>query len=80
MEIRREVQETEDYVVGLRRHFHQHPESSLKEFETARRIEEELDKLLIPHERVGETGVIGYLKGKEGKVLAMRADIDALEL
>lgn len=33
------------------------------EFRTAKRIEEELDKSSIPHSRVGETGVLGILRG-----------------
>ena len=80
MGIRNEVRELEEYIVSLRRNFHQHPEASLKEYETAKKIEEELDLLGIEHERVGETGVVGYIRGKEGKTLALRADIDALEI
>lgn len=80
MGVRSEVKKQEDYIVSLRRYFHQHPEASLKEYETAKKIEEELDLLGIEHERVGETGVVGYLRGKEGKTIALRADIDALEI
>ena len=44
------------HIISLRRDFHAHPEISLKEYRTAQRIEEELDKLGIPHQRSGETG------------------------
>ncbi|EXJ22728.1 N-acyl-L-amino acid amidohydrolase [Alkalibacterium sp. AK22] len=69
-------------IIELRRYFHQHPEPSLKEFETIRRIKEELDTLDIPYESVGETGVIGTIEGQAGpgKTILLRADIDALEL
>jgi len=72
-----------DYIVGLRRYFHRHPEPSLKEFETARRIEEELDALAVVHRRVGETGVVAFVRGKAGGgagAVALRADIDALPI
>ena len=49
------VLEQKDYIVGMRRYFHAHPEVSLKEFKTSARIEEELDKVGIEHTRVGET-------------------------
>ena len=51
------------YLTALRREFHQHPELSLQEFRTAGRIEEELDQFGIPHIRVGETGVLGTVRG-----------------
>ena len=69
----------EQYVIDTRRDFHMHPELSLKEDRTVRRIEEELDKLSIPHVRVGHNNVVGTLEGaKPGKKIAIRADIDAL--
>lgn len=75
------VYDIKDYVVNLRRHFHKYPEASLKEYKTAGKIEEELDSLGIDHKRVGETGVIGYIgRGKKGKKIGLRADIDALEI
>lgn len=81
MDIKERVNQEEKYIVDLRRYFHANPEPSLKEYNTANKIEEELDKLGIAHERVGETGIIGYLGVKNpGKTLALRADIDALEI
>ncbi|MEA4891605.1 MAG: amidohydrolase [Peptococcaceae bacterium] len=68
-------------LVALRRWFHQNPESSLKEFQTSRRIREELSQMGIPYVTAGDTGTIGIIKGKEDQpVLALRADIDALEI
>ena len=82
MSIKDYVIEEKEYISELRRYFHKYPEESLKEFETAKKIEKELDKLNIPHKRVGETGVLGIIKGKKksDKVLAIRADIDALKV
>ena len=69
-----------DYIIALRRDFHKHPETAFKEYRTAERIEAELDKFAISHERIGETGVIGVLRGgiESEKSVALRADIDAL--
>lgn len=68
-------------LVALRRHFHAHPEISLKEYQTAQRIEAELDQLGIAHRRVGETGVYATIEGEASGVsrtVALRADMDAL--
>lgn len=71
------------YLTDLRRHFHAHPEVSLKEYETCKKIEAELDGMGIPHKRIGETGVYGWIDGKkagDGVTVALRADIDALAM
>lgn len=71
-----------DTLIALRRDFHRHPELGLHEFRTAARIEEELDRCGISHTRVGDTGVLGILRGEgDGSgVIALRADIDALPI
>ena len=53
MDVRKAAEAARDYLVSIRREFHQHPELSMQEFRTAQRIEEELDQLGIPHTRVG---------------------------
>lgn len=71
------------YLTDLRRHFHAHPEVSLQEYETCKKIEGELDSMGIPHKRIGETGVYGWIDGKKaggGVTVALRADIDALAM
>ena len=55
--LHRQVQEDHNYVVGLRRWFHQHPELAKEENMTAERIEQELDLIGVPHRRVAVTGV-----------------------
>lgn len=80
--MKEDILEIKDEVIALRRHFHQYPEASLKEYKTAAKIKEELDKLNISYETIGETGVLGVIQGGlgEGKTVLLRADIDALEL
>lgn len=79
----REVEDIYDFLVENRRHFHENPESSLKEFETAKYIRNILDDLEIEYESVGETGTIAKIVGNKkdnNKTIFLRADIDALEL
>lgn len=75
-----EITEIESKVIEWRRHFHQNPELSNREFKTAEKIAAHLKSLGIEVQTgIAHTGVVGVLKGNHpGKVLALRADIDAL--
>lgn len=77
-----EIAPIREYVTALRRAFHRCPELSLREHKTAARIEVELDAMSIPHRRVGETGVLGIVRGGRagGPAVVLRADIDALPI
>jgi amidohydrolase len=72
----------QDEMVGIRRHLHQHPELSYQEIETTKFVIEKLDELGIPVDRPLETGCVGILEGgqKSDRVVALRADIDALPI
>ncbi|MFY8208678.1 MAG: amidohydrolase, partial [Caulobacter sp.] len=67
-------------VIAWRRDIHENPELGNQEVRTAALIAKELRALDIEvRENVGKTGVVGVLKGgKPGKVVALRADMDAL--
>jgi len=67
-------------VIEWRRHLHENPELSNREFKTAKYIAKHLRSLGIEvQEGVAKTGVVGLLKGDlPGKVVALRADMDAL--
>lgn len=67
-------------VIEWRREIHQNPELSNREFNTAKKIAAHLRSLGIEVQTgVAKTGVVGILKGDQpGKVIALRADIDAL--
>lgn len=75
-----EFQAIEKKVIELRRHFHQNPELSNREFKTSDKIAEVLTGLGIEFKRnIAKTGIVGIIKGeKPGKVVALRADIDGL--
>jgi amidohydrolase len=70
----------EPKVIEWRRHFHQYPELSNREFKTAEKIAAHLKSLgLEVQTGVAHTGVVGLLKGgRPGPVIALRADMDAL--
>lgn len=72
--------EMEPKIIEWRRHFHQYPELSNREFKTAEMVAEHLKVLGIEVQTgVAHTGVVGLLKGaKPGPVIALRADMDAL--
>ena len=71
MNIKETAQKYSDYVVDIRRRIHMNPELSTKEFETSKLVCEELDKIGVPYERIGELGtavlatVQGALPGRE---------------
>lgn len=81
MDLKQLLVQEKDYVIQLRREFHQHPEISWEEFHTQKRVKEELDKMGIPHIDIVGTGVLGTIQGKSnGKILILRADMDALSV
>jgi len=76
----KDYQSLEQKVIDWRRDIHQNPELGNREFKTAAKIATHLRKLGIEvTENVAHTGVVGLLKGDHpGKVIGLRADIDAL--
>ena len=75
-----EYKAIEEKVIQWRRDIHQNPELSNREFKTAEKIAKHLRSLGIDVQTgVAHTGVVGILKGnRPGKVVALRADMDAL--
>ncbi|TAH45562.1 MAG: amidohydrolase [Gammaproteobacteria bacterium] len=74
------VKDRLDHITQLRRDFHQHPELSNRETQTAAKVAAELKRLgYRVTTGIAHTGVIGILdSGKPGPKLAVRADMDAL--
>jgi len=70
----------EEKVIEWRRYFHENPELSNREYKTGEKIAEHLKSLgLDVQTGVAHTGVVAILKGgKQGPVVGLRADIDAL--
>lgn len=70
----------EPKVIQHRRHLHAHPELGNREFETAKYVARQLKALgLEVQTGVAHTGVVAILRGAQpGRVVALRADMDAL--
>lgn len=74
------AKEMEAKVIEWRRHFHQYPELSNREFKTGKMIADHLKSLALEvRYPVAKTGAVGILRtGKPGPTIALRADIDGL--
>lgn len=79
-EVKTLVQQVQPDVVQWRHHFHQYPELSNREVNTAKYVADYLKSLgLKVQTGVAHTGVVAILdSGKPGPVVALRADMDAL--
>ncbi len=81
---RKDVEEILPGVVADRRHLHENPELAFEEYETSKFVAERLASLGVEEIRtgVGGTGVTGLIRGRrgEGKVVMVRADMDALPI
>lgn len=75
-----DIDQVESKVIKWRHHIHQNPELSNREFKTSEYVATHLKSLGIEVQTgIAHTGVVGILKGKKsGKVVALRADMDAL--
>lgn len=79
--IKNAIQENSEEMVAIRRKLHSEPELSWEEYETSQFVFNYLTELGIECRKTEPTGVIGTLKGgKEGKTVALRADMDALSV
>ncbi|WP_413683518.1 amidohydrolase [Prochlorococcus sp. MIT 1011] len=68
-------------LILLRRHLHAHPELSGQEYQTAAFVAGELRKSgWEVKEAVGKTGVVAEMGNKNGPVIGLRVDMDALPI
>jgi hippurate hydrolase len=70
-------------LTAIRRDIHAHPELSFQESRTSNVVSEYLKKLGIEtHTGLAKTGVVGVIHGKKknGKAVALRADMDCLPM
>ena len=85
MPIKNRYAEMLDEIIGWRRDFHAHPELLFEVHRTAGKVAEMLrgfgcDEVV---EGIGRTGVVGVIRGRasdSGRVIGLRADMDALPI
>ncbi len=81
MELKEAVDKQRQYMIEMRRYFHEYPEISGKEENTFSKITDELSSLNIKYRIVGKYNILAILEGdKLGKTLLVRADMDALPI
>lgn len=81
--IKQLAKESVEEIVAIRRDIHANPELSFKEYNTAQYIAEKLDAYGIPYQKMAHTGLVAIIAGQNNpsrKVIALRADIDALPI
>ena len=82
--VRLEIRALQPQLVEWRRQIHQKPELGFQEKITAEFISQKLKNWGITHQTgIAETGIVAIIKGEKsgnGKVLAIRADMDALPI
>lgn len=77
--IKKLCKENFDEIKKIRRELHRFPEMGNSEHKTTGIIMSCLDRWGVAYERLLETGVVATVEGeKEGRTIALRADIDAL--
>ncbi|XP_031388049.1 IAA-amino acid hydrolase ILR1-like 4 isoform X4 [Punica granatum] len=73
--------EVSEYMVRIRRRIHEYPELGFEEFETSKLIRTELDEMGIHYRYpLAVTGVVGYIGTGKPPFVALRADMDGLDM
>lgn len=85
MPIKNRFAELQDEIAAWRRDFHEHPEILFETHRTSKVVADRLREFGCDEvvEGIGRTGVVGVIKGKStdsGKVIGLRADMDALPI
>ena len=81
MPVLNRISEFHDEMTGWRRDIHAHPETAFEEHRTAKFVAEKLAEFGIDvHQGMAETGVVGTLSNGSGDSIALRADLDALNM
>ena len=80
MDILQEALMISNSIIALRKEFHKYPELGMEEYRTSKRIKEELDKIGVSYKESINTEVVATIGKGNGRVIALRADMDALKI
>lgn len=83
MELLSQANALKEEMIAIRRHLHQYPELSGREYETGKYICQKLEEYGIPYTYgIADTGIMAVITGEAAgrHVVALRADMDALPL
>ncbi|WP_299148731.1 M20 aminoacylase family protein [uncultured Tateyamaria sp.] len=85
MPIKNRLAETHAEITGWRRHLHAHPELGFAEHQTSAFVADKLREIGVDAIETGiaQTGVVAVIKGRtdtKGRVIGLRADMDALPI
>ena len=81
--IKQKAEEQFNIIVDIRHHLHQHPELSFHEHNTSAFVATQLEQTGVAYKnKIAGTGVVAIIEGKNPskKVIALRADMDALPI
>ncbi|MEI8146048.1 MAG: M20/M25/M40 family metallo-hydrolase, partial [Alphaproteobacteria bacterium] len=85
MPVLNSIADMKEEVTAWRRDFHEHPELQFDVHRTAAIVADKLKEFGVDEivTGIGKTGVVGVIRGKtntKGRVIGLRADMDALPL
>lgn len=81
-ELKRQIDEINDYLLEVRMHLHMYPELGKEEYKTQAYIIDNLYKMgILDVKKSAGTGVVAFIEGEiPGKTIGLRAEMDALPI
>lgn len=80
MDFYKEALGHKELLVNMRRDLHREPELGFEEYKTSEKIKKFLDSIGVEYQSIAKTGVKAVIRGKGDKIVALRADMDALPI